>query len=320
MITPDSILSAIDALPPMQDTSERNYLGASEIGDPCARKLWLRFHKYVAQEQFSSRMLRLFHRGQREEGYFEMYLRETGFLIIENCFSQKRFVDGFFSGAGDGVVDKVARYACEYKTHSAKSFATLEVGKLESKFPKHFSQCQINAKKFGCVGTIYLAVNKDNDELFCDVIMLDEKKCQEIEAKAEYITMSDKPPPRIASKPTAFDCKFCHAKDVCWGFELPRVHCRNCTSATKHREYGSFGCDKIEKGRDVVARMQNDPLPESGSCSSHSFNPWAMQDMFNYQPIEFHPKERAVTYKKPDGTEIINGAAPFGIESKDMTI
>lgn len=317
MIDPDEILEAIEALPPMQDERERDYLGASSIGEPCARKLWLQFHKYVEPEQFSARMLRLFYRGQREEGMFESYLRDTGFNIVENCFSQARWKDGFFSGAGDGVVEKDGkRYCVEYKTASSANFKKLTRGELDLVQPKHFAQCHINAKKFNCVGAIYLAVNKDNDELFCDVIPLDMAVADALEAKAEYITLSDKPPDRIASKPTAHDCKFCHAKEVCWGFTIPRVNCRNCTSATKHREYGTFGCEMKQQSNDPNDRNSNNQLDESGSCAHHSFNPYALHELIGWEPIEFFAPERAVKYKKPDGSDLTNGF-DF-VKSKDL--
>lgn len=321
MIDPQSIIDAIESLPPIQDESERNYLGASEIGTPCQRYLWLKFHKYVEPEKFSARMIRLFHRGQREEPWLEHYLNQIGFEIVETCTSQKRWVVRFASGAADGIAEKDGkRYVLEYKTHGDSSFKTLKHGQLESTHEKHYAQIQINGDEFDCGFGLYLAVNKNTDELFCDIIPIDKAKADALREKAEYVTMSDKPPERIASKPTAFACKFCHAKDVCWGFAMARVNCRNCTSATKHPEFGSFGCDKIQKEGTAEQRTANSQLPESGSCESHSHNPFFVQDVYGHQPIEFYPKERSVKYKRQDGTEFINGAAPFGIPSSELEL
>lgn len=309
MLTPDQILTAIDAIPPFGENGERQYLGASEIGNECSRYLWLKFHKYITPEVFEPRMHRLFHRGHDQEGYFEYYLRELGFEIIENCYSQVRFKDGFFSGAPDGIVSKDGvKYVCEYKTHSLKSFDKLKLGDLEKDFPKHFAQMQINGSKFGCSHAIYLAVCKNDDRLFCDVIEIDLTKVKAIEDKAECISMADKPPERIATKSTAFACKFCHAKNVCWGFEMPRVNCKNCTSVEKNRSDGTWSCDSHKQ------------LDVRGSCEAHSWNPHAMNDLLQWSPIEFHPKQRAVEYKLPDGSILINGKSPFGIGSKDLKI
>jgi CRISPR/Cas system-associated exonuclease Cas4 (RecB family) len=299
----------------MQSTAERGYIGASGIGEECSRKLWLTFHKYAEPQQFDSRMLRLFYRGQREEGFFEMYLRDSGFTIVENCMSQARWTDGFFSGAGDGIVEKDGiRYVCEFKTASDSAFKQLKRGELETIKPMHYAQMQINGSKFDCKYAIYLCVNKNNDELFCDVIEIDSKKVEAIHAKAEYISMADKPPPRIASKPTAYQCKYCHVKDVCHGFELPRINCRNCVNSVKHRSTGSFQCEILieqAQGKKVIV----DALPESGSCPSHTWNPYYMNEVYGWKIVEFHPKERAVQYE-----HVINGSAPFGVPSKEIKL
>lgn len=235
-----------------------------------------------------------------------MYLRDSGFTIEENCMSQARWKDGFFSGAGDGVVSKDGiRYVCEYKTANDASFKALKRGQLESIKPLHFAQMQINGDKFNCTHAIYLCVNKNTDELFCDVIEIDPIKVEAIKAKAQYVTLTDKPPPRIASKPSAFQCKFCNVKDVCWGFELPRVHCYNCVNAVKYKSTGAFGCE-------VDSKKQLDPAMK---CDQHVYSPFYMQDAYGWNVIEFHPKERAVQYE-----HLINGPAPFGVPSKELKI
>lgn len=319
MIDPDAVLAAIDAIPPMQDEGERNYLGASIIGEPCARKLWLQFHRYAEPEQFSPRMLRLFFRGQREEGMFEMYLRETGFKVIHDCMQQPRWKQGFFSGAPDGVLEKDGvRYLPEYKTAGDAHFKQLERGRLESIKPLHFAQIQVNGAEFKCDYGLYLVVNKNTDELFCDIIPIEAKRAQEFRDKAEWITMADKPPDRIASKPTDYRCKQCHVRPQCWGFEKARVSCRNCTSATKHPEQGTFGCEIIQKSNDLSAKVRNNQLDERGYCEHHSFSPFAMESLYQWHALEYFPEKRAVQYKKPDGTEVINGF-DF-VQSKDIEI
>ncbi|TAK97505.1 MAG: hypothetical protein EPO08_21180 [Rhodospirillaceae bacterium] len=318
MINPDDLLFRIETRPRAQEY-ERRYLGASEIGEECNRKLWLKFHGYAQPEQFSDRMLRLFKRGIDEELRFESYLDSIGIEIVDTCRSQAGFKDGFFAGHGDGVYLIDGDRVCgEMKTHSVKSFATLKRGELKFSHPKHYAQCIVYTGKFNCKYALYMAVCKDTDELFFDCIPFNQEEFDAYLAKAEYITMADKPPERIATKPTAFACKFCHVKDICWGFEMPRVDCRNCTSATKHQEFASFGCDKIQKSNDLVKRSSNNQLDERGYCESHSFNPYAMHELQGWEPLEFHPQHRAVEYKKPDGETIINGEAPFGVPSKDL--
>lgn len=336
MIDPDQILAAIDALPTRPD-KERGYIGASEIGHPCDMYLWLKFHRYIEREEFDpmevdadsplelkteahkARMRRLFQRGHDEELRFEGYLHEIGATFHTGALDQAGFKDGFFAGHMDGDLFLFGEDALtEYKTHNRKSFNTLKRGELERTHPKHFAQSQSYMRARGRLQTIYLAVCKDDDRLFCDVIAYDEKKAESYANRAEYLSLSDKPPQRIGSKPTFYMCKMCPASDVCWGFTKPRVDCRNCTSVTKHRDQGTFGCEVIQKGNDVDARSRNNQLDERGYCEHHSFNPYAMNELYQWQPIEFIPSRCAVIYKKPDGTEVINGF-DF-VQSKDLEV
>ena len=80
----EAVIDAIDAAiakanPP---NAGRNYLGASQIGDECARKLWYSFH-WVALIHFPARILRLFQRGHNEEHQINKYLRDAGIDVYE---------------------------------------------------------------------------------------------------------------------------------------------------------------------------------------------------------------------------------------------
>ena len=63
----DPTLEAADAaLEAAQDRSVRPYLGASAIGDPCARKLWYGF-RHAAPPSFSAEVLKRFEDGHHGE-------------------------------------------------------------------------------------------------------------------------------------------------------------------------------------------------------------------------------------------------------------
>lgn len=64
------------------EQGHRNHLGASELGEPCWRKLWYGF-RWVKQEHFDGRMMRLFNVGHSAEPRFVTYLRGIGFEVKE---------------------------------------------------------------------------------------------------------------------------------------------------------------------------------------------------------------------------------------------
>lgn len=64
------------------EQGHRNHLGASELGEPCWRKLWYGF-RWAKQEVFDGRMMRLFNVGHSAEPRFVTYLRGIGFEVKE---------------------------------------------------------------------------------------------------------------------------------------------------------------------------------------------------------------------------------------------
>ncbi len=85
-MTPDRDLTAalLSARERREEASEgpRRYLGASVIGHPCDRFLWMHF-RGIHRERFDGRMLRLFDRGQREESVFIQELRWIGAEVMD---------------------------------------------------------------------------------------------------------------------------------------------------------------------------------------------------------------------------------------------
>lgn len=78
------ILNEIDAYAvKTYDDGNRSHLGASIIGNECARAVYFTF-RWIKKPSFSGRMQRLFRRGHREELAFTEYLRGVGFKVTLN--------------------------------------------------------------------------------------------------------------------------------------------------------------------------------------------------------------------------------------------
>jgi hypothetical protein len=117
------------------DDGFRDHLGASIIGKDCERALWYDF-RWVSRRAFSGRMLRLFETGKREEDRLVRDLRRTGATVLDSDPETGRqwevsALGGHFGGSLDAVAIGLLEapktwHVVEFKTHSAKSFATLK--------------------------------------------------------------------------------------------------------------------------------------------------------------------------------------------------
>lgn len=227
----------------------RTHLGISEIGEPCMRKLYYKFHWCFIQE-YDGRMLRLFKRGHREEERFINYLEGLGCEVQRFDENGKQFrvsgVMGHYGGSCDGIAitpwapkDGRFKFLCEFKTHNQKSFDKyLSEGVHKSK-PMHYDQmcgygCKMNIN-FG----IYFPENKNTDEIKVKTIRLDHERGMQLERKAEEIITAKEPPPKISENPAYFSCKYCDAVDICHNGKTPIKNCRSCrlSSAVENAQW-----------------------------------------------------------------------------------
>lgn len=306
MIKAEQIQQEIDAMWSEMPREQRDYIGASEIGHECERYLWLKFHRCVWPEQFEPRMLRLFNRGHREEFQFEAMLKAVGFKVLDSCQGQGGFKRGFFAGHWDGRVERDGlTYTVEYKTHSEKSFNLLSLNGVKESKPQHYAQMCVYAKEQGSDGMIYMAVNKNNDDLHIEVLPRDDAHADEMASRAVRIGTDFQPPKKIAKSVTDYRCKFCNAKPVCHGMKAMRIDCRNCANVEKDAETGKFKC---ELGRELVP------------CERHTFNPLALADCYGMKIDKVDPAQKQITFLRKDGTSLKIGGDD-GLHSDEvMTI
>ena len=251
----------------------RSHLGASSIGGSCDRKIWFDF-RWIAKEDFDGRMLRLFRRGQNEETPLIGDLRRAGLKVDDiNPITKKQFSfkDGFFSGSCDGIVtsgvpeapDK--KHVLEIKTHSLKSFTDLEKNGVEKSKPQHYAQMQVYMGEFDINRALYVAVCKDNDQIYTERVRFDKDVFNALEDRAHRIIASDMMPEPLSADPTWFECKFCSASDVCHGRSIAKeAHCRTCSHVTFTPE-GEVNCAHWETSVPLEAQVTG--------CDSHILHP-----------------------------------------------
>ena len=250
---PINTLSAlIDKAHESKPDLPRPHMGASMIGHPCRRKLWLSF-RWAVVEKFPGRILRLFRRGHHEEEWIVADLRAAGVEILEkdpDTGRQWLIKDGHFGGSLDGValsgIPEAPNkpHVFEAKTHSLKSFKDMvKKGVKESK-PIHWAQVQIYMAGLDIDRALYFAVCKDTDEIYTERVELKKTEAKELNEKAQSIIASDRMPEPLSADPSWFECKFCSSHDLCFGSKTTKeVNCRTCAHSTAKRD-GTWHCGR----------------------------------------------------------------------------
>lgn len=201
----------------------RPYLGASELGKHCNLILWRKL-RWCSKEDFDGRMLKLFKRGHFEELIMCEDLKSVG-IKLEHTGKDQLEVNFCSHGKGhpDGIIKAAKNMLWECKTFNDENFKKLkENGVKESKF-EHYIQIQIYLhelnKKMIIEHALYTAINKNDDELYFEIINYDKFAALDHIRKAE----------RIIKSPTQPKCLKC--KNMCIENKqiLPEhVTCRSC--------------------------------------------------------------------------------------------
>jgi CRISPR/Cas system-associated exonuclease Cas4 (RecB family) len=289
----------------------RPHLGASMGGDPCLRKLWYSF-RWVKQVNFNGRMLKLFQRGHREEDFFIEDLKRAGINIInqdENGY-QYRFSsphNAHIGGSGDGfgevLTDQFLELKqgiwvlVEMKTHSEKSFTKLVKEGVRTSKPLHYSQTQLYMGWSQLSQAVYIAVNKNTDELHIEIVNFDQAEFERVEGNMIKVVQSISVPDRLHTDPSRFECKYCDYNDVCHTstFNL-NVTCRNCVYGFPNND-GTWTC-----------KLNDTLLNDFRACDNHIFSLDILDSVL--EPIGVsHTDDNYyfMEYKTLHGEVIVNG-------------
>lgn len=234
-----------------KDIQFRSHMGASLLGKQCKRDIWYSFN-WCKETYFTGRMIRLFNRGHLEEGRFMAMLMQAGI----NCWFKKedggQFAfhncDGHYGGSLDIVIKGVPGYEstpmlCECKTHSEKSFTKLvQVGVADAK-PEHLIQMNQYMGHYSLSFALYFAVNKNTDEIYCEIVPFDKDKFDPQIRLASSLVKRRTPPIRVTKERSFYLCKSCEYKAICWDKKDPQVTCRTCVNSIMI-DQGRWKCNK----------------------------------------------------------------------------
>ena len=257
-----------------QPSNHRMHLGASVIGSECRRALWYGF-RWVTDIKHPGRLLRLFNRGHEEENRFARDLQMIGVEFVDvDPTTGNQFVysalGGHFGGSGDGLARGVPEaqntpHIVEMKTHALKSFTHLAKHGVQESKPQHYIQMQMYMHWQGFERALYMAVCKNDDQLYTERVKYDQVVALQHIAKAEQIIFSPTPPARMNDDPGFYLCGWCDHKDTCHADKAGALNCRTCISATPLAS-GGWECDQV-KGQ---------LIPEDSmrtGCQAHRYMP-----------------------------------------------
>jgi len=266
------IVELIDEHHRKNTDTQRGHMGGSVLGHKCERYLWYMF-RWTFKEHFSGRMRRLFRRGQLEERVIVADLRAIGIDIREVGNNQAKVDFGtHISGSVDGIIVKGVpghtdeKFIAEFKTHNKRSFDLVARKGVKESKPMHYAQMQIYMKGKEIPKALYVAVCKDNDEMYTEIVEFDEELADQLLRKGEFITTADEAPPRLSKDPTWFMCKTCPAKHICHeGQPTKQINCRTCAHSSPQPD-GTWDC----------TRFDAEEIPEDfqrKGCDSHVLHP-----------------------------------------------
>lgn len=278
----------------------RPHLGGSAIGKKCSRALWYSF-RWVKSPSFDGRMLRLFSTGQLAEARFVKELRDIGGNVMEFDDRGRQFgfsdFGGHFSGSCDAVAENLPGVdgwaLVEMKTHSEKSFEWLKKNGVKVAKPEHWAQMMVYMGYMDLQKAIYLANNKNNDELYTEEIEFDKTAFESFRNKAISIIKSESPPVRISDAIDNFECQYCDYQNICHHDEVSEVNCRTCAHSTPDVDDGGWVCGaKQAKPETELQRV---------GCQEHLFIP----SLLNFATA-YHGSNDFVAYETKDGRKFAN--------------
>ncbi len=300
-------------------------IGAGSIGHDCERYLWYCFRQ-CCKPEFEGRMYRLFETGNLEEPRFIKDLRTIGCTVhdVDPNRSGERTqqykitaLGGHVKGYLDSVIYGLPEapktwHVGEFKTHNAKSFKKLIKEGVEKSKPLHFCQMQIGMHLTGMKRALYLARNKDTDELYSERVKYHEECAKALVERAGRIITATSPPGRCANRRDHFRCKWCDANKICWGstesgpaLPVPVLSCRQCCHATPIIE-GENARWKCENGRVIIST--------DGGCNNHLTLPGLLETFA--EPVD--SGSDFITFENKDGSKWQHGDGDGCFSSKEL--
>jgi hypothetical protein len=305
---PSTVQAIYKAYEANNEQRDGRSISVSTLAEECARSLWYSFRWVSPHEEIPGRTLRLFETGNIEEERWIDDLRAIGCEVIDREDNGRQIMVEACDGHVRGYLDSeilglpeapVTVHVGEMKSHNLKSFTALKKDGVKKSKPLHYTQLQTYMYLRGRERGIYLAVCKDNDELYAERVYPDPEHVMRLLTRAQTIIDAHEPPTKLHDDPTAkmaFACGWCKHRGVCHDRAWPRANCRTCLFSSPEAG-GSWSCARFNKP------LSNDE--QQAGCPAHLYLP----SLINGEQIDASEEEGTVTYRmRATGKVWVDGA------------
>ena len=213
----------------------RNYLGMSEIGSKCPRRLWLKFRGYTPDYYLEGQAAMIFSLGNLVEDEVLKWLQYAGYKITD---TQKSFSDinGLFQGHCDGVVEGVGEdpYILEIKSANKQRFQAFQEKGVQAICREYYAQVQCYMGYSGLNNAQFVIMCKDNCDIYAEVVSYNGAHFEAIKKCARYIIGSPFAP--LPLPKNSYECTYCRFAPLCRSSTRPATtqDLDNPTEATQY--------------------------------------------------------------------------------------
>ena len=211
---------------------QRTYLGASSLGDACARKIQYTYQGQQPDEnkEFNAQTLRIFQLGHELENSMAGWIRHAGFDLRTLDKNGEQFgfsiADDEIKGHIDGVIcggpdDIKYPMLWECKSANDKSFNEfVRKGVLRTN-ETYAAQIALYQSYMNLTDNpaLFTVINKNTCEIYFELVPFNMHLAQKTSDKAVDILNASKNNellPRIAVDSDYYACKYCEFRESCW--------------------------------------------------------------------------------------------------------
>ena len=295
----------------------RFYLGISQVGNPNQRLLWMRW-RWMMPDDMGARVLRLLDLGNVVEDDLIKKLREIpGARIFDVNNNGEQFETSAFGGHLKGHIDGIAKnlpgldkdnpYLLEFKTANDNRFNKLkDLDSYCAWSEEYAAQIHLYMGLFNFKHCISIVYNKNNSDLYTEIIKFDKMLFDSLMEKAENILLAETPPDNYIPE-TDYRIKSYMTpgqRESYLGRMLPSdIHCRSCRFAEVRLDGddGDWHCKKHD--RNISESRQ------TKGCRHHNYIPELI-------PAHCMEKDDSIVIYEKDGMKFVN--VPEGKHSKDQ--